>query len=197
MDHAGGVREGNGVAHLEKQPQELGPRALVTREIIQPVAADALHHVEDPTVGKRADVVHGDDSGMLERGEDSRLAQDSQTLIVGWDRGTQDFQGDVSIQLVVVREIDGAHAPLTDPLPNFVASIAAGPLDHLAEPRERCVGELAARLRARACSSRHDYFSSCQPRRARASARNSSSVAQKARIASSTPARKVRRAHAS
>ena len=79
MDDAAGVRERDGVADAIEQPQAIGerPRARVR---VEALAADEAHHQEDAAVGEPADVVDGDDAGVLERGERTRFASQPQRV---------------------------------------------------------------------------------------------------------------------
>src|SRR5947207_1171456 len=103
--------------------QLLGPRTPAPGEIVQPLAADALHHVEEAAVRQCANVVHGYDSRMLERSEDARLTQNSHTLIVGRNGRTEHLKCDVSIQLAVMSGVHGAHSAFADLLTDLVAGI--------------------------------------------------------------------------
>ncbi len=150
---------------------------------IQPAAAHELHDVEGRAVGQGPDVVDGDHPRVLERGEDAGLAMEPAREIAGIGAGAQDLQGDVALQLAVVRAIDDSHPAAADLLPQLVPS--ARVLRRPGDPEEvvdRRVGQ------------RHEAL---RPRRRRASSANSSSLAVRARRVSSMAARNSRRADAS
>src|SRR5205085_11382128 len=123
MNHSSRMREGHGVAHLEEGTQQLCPRPRSAHDILEPPASDPLHDIEQPPVRKRPDVVYRNDAGVLERRENSRLANDALPFVRGRCGVAQQLEGDIPIQLPVASEIHTAHPAFPDQLTDVVSDV--------------------------------------------------------------------------
>ena len=102
--------------------------ARAIRPRVEALATHQLHHVEQPAIGQRADVVHGDDAGVFEVRQDARFGfQPRQRGGIG--RAAQHLQRDVAPQRAVGDAIDRAHPPAPERLHQLV-------------PRARQVGQI-------------------------------------------------------
>ena len=114
--------------------------------LVEPLAAHALHHVEDAAVGQQADVVDGHDAGVLQAGEDARLAERPLRGLPGL-RHVDDLEGHLAVELPVPRQIDGAHAAAADRLHDLVGRAGeVRQVGDLAQMLERGVGEVHRRI---------------------------------------------------
>ena len=128
MDDAVGVGEGDGIGHAHEQAHALGDRARAIRPRVEALAPHQLHHVEQPSIGQRADVVHGDDAGVFEVRQNARFGfQPGQRGGIG--RAAQHLHRDVAVQRAVGDAIDRAHPPAPERLHQLV-------------PRARQVGQI-------------------------------------------------------
>ena len=115
MHDRGGVRGRERVGHLRRQAQRaLGRQRPGGHEIGQRPARDELHgDVVEPGVG--ADLVDGQDVGMVERGRGLRLAQEP-ARSRGFARllGAHDLEGSQAAQPRVPGLVDDTHAALAE-----------------------------------------------------------------------------------
>ena len=103
MDDPVRMRERDRLAHAKKHAEPVGQLATRRHPAIEPVAAHALHGVEQPAVGQLAEIVNRHDAGMLEPRQDARFVR----LVL---RPLHDLEGDVAVEHRVVRQVDDAHA---------------------------------------------------------------------------------------
>ena len=127
----------------------------------------ALHHVERPAVGKHAEIVHGDDAGMLQAGDDPGLARQP-GLELGRRQRVPDLDRHLAAERVVECRVDGAHAAAADLRGHLVAiGRELRPAGHGHQVLDGAVGQ--------------PDHSTSTPRRSRASRRNSSALPHNAR----------------
>src|SRR5216683_1550403 len=69
-----GVGESHRIANAKEETQPVRERRNGFDVLVEALAFDKLHGVEDAAVGERADVMNGDDAGMLEAGKDAGFA---------------------------------------------------------------------------------------------------------------------------
>src|SRR5262249_40208277 len=89
---------------------------------VQPSAANALHHVEEPPVWQCSHVVDRDNAGVFELGENSSLAKKA---VCALDRGPglgEYFERYLASQLHIPREVHNAHATSTDLFHQLITS---------------------------------------------------------------------------
>ncbi len=171
MQDALRVGERHRIGDLREEPQALGERDRAGEMPIQAIALYPLHRVERAAVGKRADLVHRDDPGMLEPGKHLRLAPQAR-LEAGIGK-VENLEGHAPAQLGVLDHVDGPHAARARDSDELI--LRAGEIglpDRGAQAGHGPFGEV-----------RHSAFS---PRSARASSRNSASSAVSSRSTSST-----------
>ncbi len=116
MQHAAGVGESHRVANAEEETQTVRERMDGLDVLVEALAFDKLHGVEDAAVGERADVMNGDDAGMLEAGKDAGFAVETMREVAVGKGNVEDFEGHAALQHLVLRGVDGAHAAARDTL---------------------------------------------------------------------------------
>ena len=113
VDDAGRVRPGQPLGQLAADVQDLPDRQrlLGPNQVAQRRAIDELHDGEGQP-GRLADLVDGDDVGVVERRGRARLLGESAEAVR--DRGEglgQELDGDVAAEVEVPRTVDLTHAP--------------------------------------------------------------------------------------
>src|SRR5258708_38260962 len=111
MQHAAGVGESHRVANAEEETQTVRERMDGFDVLVEALAFHKLHGVEDAAVGKRADVVDGDDAGMLEAGGGGGVAGWAGRGGAGGDGDGGGFVGHAALPRFVLRRGGGAPAP--------------------------------------------------------------------------------------
>ena len=102
MDDAVRVREGDGLADAQEHAEPLAEIPPPGHPAIEPIAAHELHRVEEAAVRQLAEVVDGDDAGVLEAGDEPRLVR------LTW-RAVEDLQRHLAVERRVACEVDDAH----------------------------------------------------------------------------------------
>lgn len=105
--------------HFAPAPRCLDPLA-------EAHAVDQLHR-DERVVLEVADVEHGHDRGMRESRECLRFTMQARAMCFAQSIATHDLERDATIELWIVRGVDGAHAAVAELRKNYVA----------AEPRRR------------------------------------------------------------
>jgi hypothetical protein len=126
VQHAAGMREGDGVADLAKhfehpfQCGALGAIAHGGEHVLERPAADELHRIKAAPRDIRAEVMDGDDVGMIELRKDAGLAQEA-ILVLGTNalRGS-DLHRNVASKAFLPRSMDRAHSAGADDLQDLV-----------------------------------------------------------------------------
>ena len=181
MDDTVGVGEGDRLADAQQQPQPLAQRQPLPHQLVEALARHELHRVEDPPVGQLAHVVHRHDPRVLEAGEDPGLSAQAHRRVRVDGVDTDHLERHVALELAVARPVHDTHAAARHFSHELVARAReVGPLRDVAQAVE---GAVARRL----------HLGSA-PKRARASERNSSSLAVISRSFSSTVLRSSWRA---
>src|SRR5882672_1071007 len=155
------------------------PRALANA-----TAFDKFHGVENAAVRECSDVVHGHDAGMFETREDTRFADQTIGEIACGSREIQNFQRHAPLKPFILRGVHDAHAAARDAVQQAV--VRAGEVGQVRGVAQAFEGAIGKKF----------HFAS-QPKAARASRWNSSSLPQSSRRRSSAIFRNSRRAHAS
>jgi hypothetical protein len=104
-------------------------------------AGDVLHRQEHAIL-PHGDVVHGDDVGVREAGDRSRLTQQAGAGLLGATapRRMQQLHGDATVELGVVAEVDLAHAADAEQVERDEAA------DRVAAPQLARLGGVLRRL---------------------------------------------------
>ena len=156
-----------------------GATRQIAGVLVEPAPAHELHRVEHPPVGQRAEVVHGHEAGVLEAGQHLRFRAQARFPARPRVGAVHHLERDLAAELAIEGAPDRAHAAASDAAAQLVfGAREVGRVHDLGQARERRVREA------------HGVTT---PRRSRASARNSSSLAVSARSASSTSRRSSRR----
>ena len=79
--------------------------------LIEPLAFHKFHGVKDAAIGQRADIVHRNDSRMLQPRQHARLAQQAICQFALRARHFEHLERHAALQLLVLRRINNAHAP--------------------------------------------------------------------------------------
>ena len=126
MNDAGRVRPGQGVGDLDAVLQHLGRLQPAARDdTVQGAARDELHDDEIHAFFV-ADVVDGDDIGVIQGGRGLGFLHEAQlALAVGDPVGRQNLDRDGPLQLRVASLIDDSHAALAQRIDNLVVSNGA------------------------------------------------------------------------
>src|ERR1051325_3968451 len=98
--HATDVVHRDHLADAREDAQRIGHAALLAQPAVQPRAAHELHRVVEASVRQRAGIVDGNDSGMLEAGDDARLRA---AVVV------DDLHGHVALQRLIAHFVHDAH----------------------------------------------------------------------------------------
>jgi hypothetical protein len=164
VDESGGVGGGEAASRVDEAIDALSPRAFAVAEPLrQRGAVDELHGDEGAAVD-HAGVEHGDHVGMLQPRHRLRLAP--QPRLVAHGVGAQDLDGDLAVELRIVRGVDDAHAAFAEPIEEEIA--AEGGAARRAR-RRRCrrrptVGDgLAELVPLPVVFHRQPFFSSTMP----------------------------------
>ena len=127
MHDAVRVRKGDRVADAKKYGKPVADTALRRQPLVEALAADALHRVVHAAIGQLAEVVNGDDAGVLEAGEDASLAGHRarragvRPAIGG--RAVHDLQRDLPTDRVVLPgTVDDAETSFTQSFDDRVAA---------------------------------------------------------------------------
>ncbi len=122
VDEAGRVRGREAAPRRDEHVEDLAPRPrLVGEPALDRPAGDELHRQEH-LVLEHADVVHGDDVRVLQPRDRLRLAQQARArrvLRAALPRFDQ-LEGDLAIQLRIVRAVDDPHRAGSDALDDHV-----------------------------------------------------------------------------
>ena len=118
VDDAGGVGLGEAVRDLgsdvEQPSNGQGARILGQDQLAQRVPLDHLHH-DVGQAGGLADVVDGDDVGVVERGGGPGLLREAaHAARVGGELLGQELDGEVAVEVVVARAPDLSHPPCAE-----------------------------------------------------------------------------------
>jgi hypothetical protein len=134
VDEADGVRRGDASRGVEEHVQQLGPAARRgAGPRAERLARDELHG--DPHAARvDPDVVDGDDVGVREPGERLGLAQQPGLAVAA--AGQHQLDGDLAIELGVVRGEHLAHAAGADAIEEDIAT-DRGPAGQLGGPALR------------------------------------------------------------
>ncbi len=136
MDHAAGVGVGDRLGDGLEDGEEAGPVVVGAvaglEQLGQGVALDQLHREEGPAVGEGAELVDGDDAGVLELAADLRLLDEAADHVgVVAVVIAQDLQCHVAAEVRVAALEDGAHAAAgdlaVDPVADRAVVIVARP----------------------------------------------------------------------
>ena len=129
MDDAGCVRAGQGVGDGDRILQNLGRLQAAARDdMVERAAGDELHHDEVGAI-LAADVVNGDDVGMIQGGGGLGFLDEAQLAVgVGDLVGRQNLDRDKAVQLRIAGLVDDAHTALAQLLDDLV--VRNGPADH-------------------------------------------------------------------
>ena len=119
MDHPPGVGVGDRLGDRLEDRQEPGPIVVGAvaglEQLGQGVALDQLHGEEGPAVGEGAQLVDGDDAGVLELAADLRLLDEpSDHVRIIAEVVAEDLQSHVASEVGVAALEDGAHAAAGD-----------------------------------------------------------------------------------
>ena len=128
MDDAAGVGGGERSGHLRGDPRRLArrQRSRPAQDRGEVLAVDQLHH-DERTAGILAVVVHADHVRMVELGDVlGLLAEAREEVRIAAVLRPEQLDGDVAIQLGVMRPEDGRHATLTEKLDQAVAPAEHG-----------------------------------------------------------------------
>src|SRR6266850_5924122 len=132
------------------------------------MALDKFHGVENAAIRECSDVVHGYDAGMLETREDARFAEQAIGEIAFGSWEIQNFQRHAPVEPIVFRRVHDAHAAARDAVKQAVVRAGkVGQVRGAAQAFERAVGK--------------KFHFASQPKAARASRWNSSSLPQSSR----------------
>src|SRR5262249_1548926 len=135
-------------------------------EFIEPAAANQLHRIVDPAIGKKPDVVYRQNAWMLELRDDARLTQHA-LLRDGIAGGIlDDLDGNAAVQIAITRDVNGSHTALPELLDDFVFGSA----------EVRPVGDLSKVLQGGIRQPRRRCHHRFTPNNRRASLRNSVSL---------------------
>ncbi len=88
-------------------------RAELLDDLLHRLAADVLHHQEDPTRFVAPDVVHRDDRRMLELADDSHLVGEAQQRLLRLHLGVKALHRDGPPDVVVARQLHVPHRAFT------------------------------------------------------------------------------------
>src|ERR1700754_669886 len=150
---------------------------------IKTTSAHVLHRVENTPVRDRANVVHGNDSGMFQSRDDLRFTHHALPQIAGQIGSVEDFDCDAAVELSVFGEINSAHAAGREFVEQpILRRTEVGLYREFAKMVQPGIG--------------NPFHFTSTPSSERASLRNSSSVAVISRSFSITMRRKSRRAAA-
>src|SRR5713226_3524754 len=184
VQHAARVRERHGVANAEKNAQTVRDGCDRLDILVEPPALDEFHGVENAAVRERSHVVDRHDAGMLERREHAGLANQTVGELAVCFRNIEYFQRDATVKVLIFRNIHLSHTAARDALQQTVAGAGKiGKLRAAAQSFQRAVGK--------------KFHLVSQPKAARASRRNSSSLPQSSRRRPRAIFRNSRRAQAS
>ena len=127
VNDAGRVRAGQGVGDLDAVLQQLGRLQAAARDhAVQRAARDELHDDEIHAVFV-ADVVDGDDIGMIQRGRGLGFLHEAQLALARWPpvSGVRTLIATRRLQLRIASLVDDTHAALAQRLDNLVVSNGA------------------------------------------------------------------------
>ena len=74
MKNAARMRECNRIANAKEQTQAVRNRSNRLDVLVEALAFDKFHGVEDAAIGERSHIVNGHDSWMLESSQDASFA---------------------------------------------------------------------------------------------------------------------------
>jgi hypothetical protein len=89
--------------------------------LVEPLALDQLHRVENAAIRERSDIVHGHNAGMLKSRQHQRLANQPLGEFAVFTRHVQDFQRDTALQFFIFGDVHHAHAAAGHALQKTVA----------------------------------------------------------------------------
>ena len=124
------MRVMDGVAHLPEHRQPLADRQLpLPAVLVDGRAVHVLHHHERQAVGRGSGVEHAGDVGVIERGENPPLFEESPDQLGRRDVPGDDLDRHVLVERLVrpLGQIDGSHAAPADLLQEpIVADLGSG-----------------------------------------------------------------------
>src|SRR5262249_7350943 len=128
----------------EEDAETIGNGSDGLQVLVEALAFDEFHGVEDAAVLEGANVVDGNHAGMLEQGENAGFAQEPSGEIGAGAGQVQHFQSNATLQLFVFRGVDHTHAAAGDLGLQAIASAGKiGKFGRGAKPGQRPVGEPA------------------------------------------------------
>ncbi len=184
MQHAARVRERNGIANTQKKPQAVRHGRDRLDELVEAFPLHEFHGVKNAAIRECSHIVHRHDARMLESGQHARFAEQPVGEIAIRARDIEHFQRHATLEIFVFRGVHNSHTAARNAFEQTVA-------------RAGEIGRLRAVAQSFECGVRKESHFESQPKTARASRRNSSSVAQSSRKRSRAIFRNSRRAHAS
>jgi hypothetical protein len=110
--------------------------------LVEALALDKFHGVENPAVGKGPDVMDGNDAGMLKLSKDTSLAEKAIGKIARGAGDVQDFQSHAALEFFIFGGKYNAHAAASDAFEKSVT--CPGEIGHfrgIAETLENLVGK--------------------------------------------------------
>lgn len=114
MEDAPRMREGDGVADAQKDPETIGNRGKGSKVLVEALAFDEFHGVEDAAIGERPYIVNRHDAGMLEEGQDARFADEAIGKFAFFPGNFEDFESNAALKHFVFGLVDHAHATASD-----------------------------------------------------------------------------------
>ncbi len=129
MDDAGGVCASQRIGNLDGALQSFTqPHPVARNQLVERVTGNPLHRNEVNAVDL-ADVVDGDDVGMVQRRSRFRFLHEAMLAFgVGNPLRGQHFDGDKAVKVSVPRLVDNAHSSLAQLLDDVV--VRNGSTDH-------------------------------------------------------------------
>src|SRR6266568_5092590 len=183
MQHPMRVGECHGVTNAKEEPKAFRDGRDGLNVLVEPLALDKFHRIENPAITERSHVVNGHDARMFEPREHQRFTNQAVCEIAVRAGHVQNFKRNATLQSFIFGGIHHAHAAARHALQQAVArSGEIRDLGGFAQMLDRFVGKKL-------------HFGSV-PNAARASRWNSSSLPQSSRKRSSAILRKSRRTQA-
>src|SRR6266478_8331798 len=184
MQHTARVGEPHGVANAQEQTQPVRQGSHSFDMFVQPLAFYKFHGVKNAALAQRADVMHGNNSRVLQAREHASFAIQPAGEVAVRNRNVQDLKRHAASQHFITRRVDHTHAAASDALQQLVArSGEVRDVGVLPQTIHRLVGE--------------KLHAVSEPKTARASRWNSSSLPQSSCSRSNAIRRNSRRAQES
>jgi hypothetical protein len=109
MKHAAGVSECYRFTDAQENAEAIRHGSNGRDELIEALALNEFHSVEDATVWESADVVNGNDPGMFEESEDARFSSQAAGQVAHGARRLQNFESHAAIEHFVLRRVHHTH----------------------------------------------------------------------------------------